>query len=292
MNDGPSDKWVVFFEGGGYAASPDEYRFRVEQKNGYLTKPQDNSNGMSAFGEHMRELEYNIVFFHYCSSDLYQGNHYHEIDGKQVPFKGRRIVNGLIDDLRIELNAASDIIFAGASAGSVALGFNADLIAQFENSRVLSDSWWSDTRRQEWSLSNPSPAQRLSFLYKNPPDHCDMLVGGIPVAEKTSRCLPNRQLFKDFGLDEVFVIWNLGDPYNRMVGDKSGVAEAIKADLTAYGAGFSIDVDKVAIEDFEGHVMTSRGDLYNNHRFDNGITLRQLVDNWVSGLGNSLYIGY
>ena len=77
-----------------------------------------------------------------------------------------------------------------------------------------------------------------------------------------------------------------------MVGDKSGVAEAIKADLTAYGAGFSIDVDKVAIEDFEGHVMTSRGDLYNNHRFDNGITLRQLVDNWVNGLGNSLYIGY
>jgi hypothetical protein len=289
-NDDPSDKWVVFFEGGGFAASPGQYRSRVKENNGYLVKPEDNANANAgAFVEHMRELGYNIVWVHYCSSDLYQGDHYHEIDGKQVPFKGRRIVQGLIDDLRIKLNAASDIIFAGFSAGSVALGYNADLFAQFENSRVLSDSWWSDTRRQEWRLSNPSAPEALSFLYNNPPDHCGNTV--VPVAEKAARCLPNRHLFEDFGLEEVFVIWNLGDPYNRTVGDKSGVAEAIRADLTAYGTGFSIDVDKVAIEGFNGHVMTTREALY-NYSFDDGITLKKLVENWVKGMGNSLYIGY
>ena len=237
----------------------------------------------------MSELGYNIAWVHYCSSDLYQGDHYHEMDGKQVPFKGRRIVQGLIDDLRIKLNAASDIIFAGYSAGSVALGYNADLFAQFENSRVLSDSWWSDTRRQEWKLSDPSPVQLDSFLYKNPPDHCGNTV--VPVAEKAARCLPNRQPFEAGILEEVFVIWNLGDPYNRTVGDKSGVAEAIRADLTAYGTGFSIDVDKMSIEGFNGHVMTTREALY-NYSFDDGITLKKLVENWVKGLGNTLYIGY
>ena len=290
MNDDPSDKWFVYFEGGGSAHNSDQYRSRIKQNNGYLVKPADNANANAgAIGEHMLELGYNTVFVHYCSSDVYQGDHYHEIDGKKVPFKGRIIVSGVIDDLRIELNAASDIIFAGSSAGSVALGFNADLFAQFGNSRVLSDGWWSDTRRQEWRLSDPSPVQALSFLFKNPPDHCGNT--DVPVAEKSSRCLPNRQLLNDFGIDDVFVIWNLGDPYNRMIGDKSGVAEAIRADLTAYGAGFSIDVDKNAIEGFDGHVMTTRQRLY-NHRFDNGITLRQLVGNWVNGLGNSLYIGY
>jgi hypothetical protein len=50
-------------------------------------------------------------------------------------------------------------------------------------------------------------------------------------------------------------------------------------------------MDKIKIGGFSGHVMTTSVELY-NHRFGNGITLRQLVENWVKGLGNALYIGY
>ena len=73
--------------------------------------------------------------------------------------------------------------------------------------------------------------------------------------------------------------------------NRKGSRESFRADLTAYGAGFSIDMDKIKIGGFSGHVMTTSVELY-NHRFGNGITLRQLVENWVKGLGNALYIGY
>ena len=289
MDDEPSDKWVVYLEGGGYAGDPDGYRSRVRD-GGYFVKPMRDPNhyAAGAFGHHMKELGYNIVFVHYCSSDLYQGDHYHEIDGQNVPFKGRRIVEGVINDLTSEFNMASDIIFAGFSAGAVGLGFNADLFARFENSRVLSDSLWYDARNRDFELFEKGGVGRMAnpkayeFIFKNMPGHC---------ASELKNCLADRQLFKKLGIDKIFVIWNLGDPSNRQINDKTGVAEGIRAELTALGAGFSADMDKVNIEGFRGgHVMTQKTESY-NQRVE-GITIKELVDNWVKGLGNTLYIGY
>ena len=44
----------------------------------------------------LEDRNYNLVFIPYCLSDLYQSDHINLIDGNEIPFRGRVIVEDVI----------------------------------------------------------------------------------------------------------------------------------------------------------------------------------------------------
>ena len=76
-----------------------------------------------------KDNNFNVIVVHYCSNDIYQGKHINKVDGKNVYFHGRYIVEDLFDQFDPQFNSANKLVFSGHSAGALALGFNADLIS-------------------------------------------------------------------------------------------------------------------------------------------------------------------
>ena len=135
--------------GGGVAANTDQYRGRPEG----MKSPAPNDYIGVRLTNDFRDQGFNVVIIGYCTSDLYQGFHTHNIDGKTVYFHGRKIVENVINLHKDQLAGADRLVFAGYSAGSIGLGFNADLIAQFENPYVIADSFWLDAESLRMRLS-------------------------------------------------------------------------------------------------------------------------------------------
>ena len=133
-----SKKWAIILPGGGVARNADEYKSRSEGMKSPELKPHYFGQ---AIEKDVEDKNYNMVFIPYCSSDLYQGNHFNIVDGKEIPFKGRVIVNDVLDQLNDQLKEADEIIFLGYSAGAIGIGFHAERIGQYNNVRVLVDSF-------------------------------------------------------------------------------------------------------------------------------------------------------
>jgi hypothetical protein len=245
-----SDQWFVYLQGGGLASNAEEYLSRVptwttpRTQQGYL---QD----MPAI-EDFRNKGYNVAVIPYCSNDLYQGSHTHTIRGETVYFRGRAIVEDVIDQLAPDLSAASRVVFGGSSAGAIGLGYNADLIAQFENPYLLVDSFWLDTEsravRDSWSGPNWDAIEQ--FVYANMPQHC---------GSQWASCFPQRTHFDRYGFENVFFIWNMGDPYMR--GDTNANRASIESDLAHYGQGLSIQNGEALHPDYADWV---HGMLFND----------------------------
>ena len=245
-----SDQWFVYLQGGGLASNAEEYLSRVptwttpRNQPGYL---QD----MPAVEDFLNK-GYNVAVIPYCSNDLYQGSHTHTIGGETVYFRGRAIVEDVIDQLAPDLSAASRLVFGGSSAGAIGLGYNADLLAQFENPYLLVDSFWLDTEsravRDSWSGPNWDAIEQ--FVYANMPQHC---------GSKWASCFPQRTHFDRYGFENVFFIWNMGDPYMR--GDTNANRASIESDLAYYGQGLSIQNGEALHPDYADWV---HGMLFND----------------------------
>ena len=139
-NNGESNNWLVYIHGGGVATNADQYRDRPA---GMKSPTKNNYFGVMLTNDFQKQ-GFNLIIIGYCTSDLHQGFHTHTIDGKTVYFYGRKIVENVIDLHKDQLAEADKLVFAGYSAGSIALGFNADLIAQFDDPYVIADSFWLD----------------------------------------------------------------------------------------------------------------------------------------------------
>jgi len=280
--EGTGKDWLVYIHGGGVAINADQYRNRQQR----FTTPQETDD----FGtwvpmvSDFKDRGFNVIVMDYCTSDLHQGFHTHRIDGKTVYFHGRRIVENIIDIHRDQLAGADRLVFAGYSAGSVGLGFNADLIAQFKDPYVIADSFWLDAEslRTRLGWTEGPWANITKFVYGNMPDHCK---GG-----HWGHCFPSRPQFTKHGIDKVFPIWNIGDNYARH-GDQARVKDGIISDIEHYGAGYSIDARAKQIKGFEewGHVLTAN-DLYETPI--DGVVLRELIWNWIDGTGQTMHIDH
>ena len=243
--------WLVYLQGGGVAATPEEYLSRIPR----WTRPQGEGGYFASvpvvadFVDH----GYNAVVIPYCTSDLHQGAHSHMIEGQDVFFHGRLIVEDVLNQMRMELMNAETLIFAGSSAGAIGLGFNADLISEFPDPYLIVDSFWLDTEsrrvRDSWSGENWDRIE--AFVYGNMPDHC----GG-----DWASCFPQRDHFDDHGLENIFLIWNLGDPYMR--GDEGIRMQSIMADIEYYGTGLSIQDGERSYPDYRDWL---HGMLANDH---------------------------
>ena len=84
-----SNKWLVYVQGGGVAINADSFR----QRNIHMK----TAMSLDHFGDwypmvrDFSENGYNVIVIPHCSSDMHQGFHSHEIDGKTVKFHGRKI---------------------------------------------------------------------------------------------------------------------------------------------------------------------------------------------------------
>jgi hypothetical protein len=275
-----SNDWLVYIHGGGVAINADNYRGRPAG----MKSPTKNDHFGVMLTNDFQKQGFNVIIIGYCTSDLHQGFHTHTIDGKTVYFHGRKIVENVIDLHKEQLAGADKLVFAGYSAGSIALGFNADLIAQFDDPYVIADSFWLDPESLRMRLSwTKGPWINITkFLYGNLPDHCK--------GDHWGHCFPSRPQFTKHGINKVFPIWNIGDRYARH-GDQSKVKQGIVNDITHYGAGYSIDAEAKRISGFEdwGHVMTAN-ELYESEI--DGVVLRDLIWNWIDGNGRTSHVDH
>lgn len=274
-----SKDWFIYFQGGGAATSPDDYKGRQSR----FKQPTRNEN----FGdwypivEDFRNKGFNVAVIPYCTNDLYQGTHINKVDGKKIYFHGRKIVEDVFKQLDDEFKYANDLVFAGYSAGAIGLGLNADLIAQYDNPKIILDSFWLDTesRRARDGWNTGSWPAIIKFIYGTSlPLHCE---------DSWQACFPQRSKFESMGLTNIFPIWNLGDPYIR--GDLDKVKQSIVSDITYYGAGFSIDAEALKVQGFGnwGHVVTANE--HYTQKFD-GISVKMLIDNWLAQNGETILI--
>lgn len=279
IKKGNSNKWVIILPGGGVARNNDEYINRSQNMKEPEQKAHIFNQGIE---KDLEKRDYNMVFIPYCSSDLFQGNHINLINNKEVPFKGRVIFESVIDQIYTKLKKADEIIFAGYSAGAIGIGFNAKKISEFKNVRIIVDSFWFDNETKKFYQDFEKKHDR-SFLYRSSMKLCN---------DSWVSCFPSRENFEKNNINDVFLIWNIGDKYAKGVKDKEAIKIAIKKDIDFYNAGFSIEAEERKVSGFEdwGHVLAWDDKTYKKNYFN--ISLQEAVTNWMDKKSNTKVIEY
>ncbi|MGK0362837.1 MAG: hypothetical protein ACI9U2_005159 [Bradymonadia bacterium] len=161
-------KWVIQLQGGGSCASGSACAGRYckegtnfaadKMSSAYAPERGTNARGILASRPENPFDGWNHVFVHYCSSDMWAGRQQavdvdatHPTSGDPVryraAFQGSAIVDAVIDTLRRDgvgpvsqrgpdgalelpdLDAADEVVLAGASAGGAGVTFNLDRVA-------------------------------------------------------------------------------------------------------------------------------------------------------------------
>lgn len=157
------NKWVIFLQGGGGCGGGEECvsrwcssgtNFGMDKMTSSLTKPSIRGDGIFDRRDSNRFGGWNHVLVYYCSSDNWAGNKLSRLSASRggptpvafdVHFRGSQIVAAVIDTLRKEgvrprparpaagktlpdLDEATDVIFAGSSAGGGGVRNNADFV--------------------------------------------------------------------------------------------------------------------------------------------------------------------
>lgn len=281
--DQGTNKWLIQLPGGGAAWDIKTYNSRDKTKKENIKKP-DNSFlqiSSSAIASQLYDIGYNVIKIHYCSSDLYAGDHYNSINNKKIPFKGRVIISEILKDYDDRLNNSKDTIVAGTSAGVYGILLNLDLFSQLNNSRFILDSIWRDSFQQSLMSSDDS---WVDFPLGKMPDHCK--------GDFYSNCSVNLKSLSRYNINDAFIIFNFGDPYNWAKKDeeRDKFFEAIDNDIKKLSGGFSIDAKKYKLSGAEkwGHGLISDSKFYNKNI--NETKLSDLVLNWVNKDNNTSFI--
>jgi hypothetical protein len=102
------------------------------------------------------------------------------------------------------------------------------------------------------------------------PEHC---------GPQWASCFPQRTHFDRYGFENVFFIWNMGDPYMR--GDTTANRASIESDLAYYGQGLSIQNGEALHPDYAHWV---HGMLFNDF-YDfplDGGSLQERIWAWLN----------
>ena len=273
-----SDKWLIQLPGGG-SGWPAKF---FKDRDPYLKSPAKKRKiSDSAIANQFYKLGYNVIWIHYCSSDLYGGNHMNLIDGKQVPFKGRLIFKSIINDNNKELSEAKDIVVAGTSAGTFGIIFNIIHLKPFNNVRLILDGVWRDDYQKSAEVKKPDWFYQtddwVPYLFDKMPDHCE--------GDFYKNCWVDRNALNKHGIKKAFIIMNYGDPYNFVNADsqKEKFISSFKSDALYFGGGFSVDAKKFKLEGAVkwGHGLLTRSKWYKKKV--GGESLSTLINKWVRG---------
>lgn len=280
-----SKKWLVQFPGGGAAWSAKNYTKRGSDKKEPSRPPADGEKmalSESAIAKQFYDLGYNVLMLHYCSSDLYAGNHFNNIKGKKVPFKGRKIVETIVSEYASEFQAADDLVIAGTSAGVYGTFLNIDLWKKFSNTRLILDGIWRDDYQKSLRTVDNGWTK---FPLGKMPSHCK--------GDFYKYCEISRSTLEANGIKEAFIIFNFGDPYNWAKKDsqKKKFLSSFEKDAKKFGGGFSVDAKKYKLAGDEkwGHGLLTKSKFYNKKI--GSLSLSVAIQSWVE-TGKSVHIHY
>ena len=279
-----SSKWLIRLPGGGAAWDKKNYTKRNKDKKKPV-KGKDGSKKLisqTAIAKQFYDLGYNVIELHYCSSDLYAGNHTNSINGKDIPFKGRKIIEAIISENLNSLNNAEDLVIAGTSAGVYGIVLNLDLWSKFNNVRLILDGIWRDDYQKSLQKTDNGWTK---FPLGNMPKHCS--------GNFYKNCDVSRSTLKKHNITNAFLIFNFGDPYNWAKKDnqKKKFIESFRGDAEIFGGGFSIDAKKYKLAGAEkwGHGLLTKSEFYNKKI--NNSSLSSTIHEWVKS-NKSIYIQY
>ena len=146
-------KWIIFFEGGAWCHDRDSCYERSSTEMGsskYLTPFLHLEGLLSSQARYNPDFyNWNSAFVCYCDGGSFTGYRRKPLNvkGKLLYFRGRRILDAVVDDLiRRGIYNASEIILSGRSAGALSAIIHADYIRKRfrhvtkASFRVLSDA--------------------------------------------------------------------------------------------------------------------------------------------------------
>ena len=136
------DGWVVFMEGGGWCGSDSNCYARSLTPLGSSIKYPAVPGGMEGGGLFDAFASATVVYMKYCDGSSFTG----DVDApvavmggqKKIYYRGRRILDALFEDLLGSrgLDTATELLFAGCSAGALTTYLHADYVDTLMKQRV------------------------------------------------------------------------------------------------------------------------------------------------------------
>lgn len=125
------DKWILAFQGGEWCQNLNDCVHKTTTTFLHAEKD-DSKNDLSVF-KTPEFKDYNHVVFHHCDAGLSMGDRDHPIIHKGVKlfFRGRRIIDHVLDDLKNKttFSSAEEVMITGGSGGGQATFIAADYLA-------------------------------------------------------------------------------------------------------------------------------------------------------------------
>ena len=224
-------KIALLFDGGDVARSAIGFRNRSESlKESRLHDMKQTTRKLNFIYDDLDQSEYSIINVPYCSSDIYMGDHEHQIGNKAVPFKGSKILSAIMQKYGARFDAADTLLVGGFSAGAIAVS---NLMPKIEKTkakrkRYVLDSIWMDKQEIEARTSLSSGAT-TKFIHKSLPKGCDNYLD----------CYPSDERLAQLGITDAFIVWNRGDLY-RFSRDDASHKKMMEATFSKVSGGISL----------------------------------------------------
>ena len=271
VSKGTSDKLFFYFLGGGAARSAADYIQQSSNlKKSIFVDGRKKTIKIDGGLEKIHELGYQVILVPSCSSDLYMGAHSQVIDDQVINFNGRSLTAEIASIFAKEISNAQEVVLAGTGAGAVAVSTS---FTDFQSTsskaefRILIDGFWMDTQELTARVSLKSN----HFIHKSVPSGCP---NGLD-------CYPSRSRLKSLGVEDAFLIMNMGDLHRLATNDEITRKEFAQ-DVDYFGGGISVGYG-FDLEGITGdHGILGAKSFYQEV---DGIKLGDVILNWLKKEG-------
>ena len=298
-------KVIIAFEGGGAAlslnSSETKYAEAYDKRpKRLMTSAVQTSNKkqktLSGYFTKAKQDGWGLIYLNYCSSDLYMGNHELVLSETKFQVRGRKIIEALLDTLLKSsvVSDDTDLLLVGGSAGDLAISANLDLHEKLPHQRLrlLFTIWQVPSERsyvdekQNSGFNKIVPVSGLSFTHGKLLPHCE---GSF------SACGPNLQNIQRYKFDDYFIEGHWKEMSGavfaftpRHMKNHEKFKSEINNEIYKAGGGISFTGNKSWKPNKDAnHVM---GNL-TMPIGDPPIIPSEIVWNWISGSGQTRYIG-
>jgi O-palmitoleoyl-L-serine hydrolase len=220
-------KWIIFLQGGEGCATDAACTERWTARRNLMTsvglKNSDAGEGILSTDAKTNPdfARFTHVRVHYCSSDAYAGDAARTIGGRTFEFRGRRGIDGLLDDLMDKsqvgsstLRDATEVLFTGSSAGGMGVQNNLDRVASrlsWATVKGVADSGWiPDVPKLNSGPGTidvrPDAPEALAYYRAQPDESCVAANGA-----QAGKCLLGSFVFK-YITTPMFVYADQRDP--------------------------------------------------------------------------------
>jgi hypothetical protein len=181
-----STKWIVYLEGGGLCYDYETCKKRPEQLISSTAWPKTlGAQGLFGVEPSNNFSDFNKVIIIYCTSDLYTGTKPSSADpALKFNFLGSHVVPAFLFEKSAALQAATEVLFTGGSAGGIGTFMNYEIVKRslpHAHVRALPDAGWFLTTMKPYSKKAVPVGTQLEkgmALWKGtPPPVCAAAMG-------------------------------------------------------------------------------------------------------------------